>query len=197
MNFSYFERTLVLVLLQKYSDQGYGTLPKGKEKKKNPQLSGDHKAQRKGNRQLLQSITRFPTLMTKEDQTIQRKDKEIFCSASTSFPPSIQYDKAIPFVKSSERQMKSLPLTCTGNHLYSFTPFHFREHPPSKTFCQYCQVNIYYSCNFPNLLSEHKQNGLICSKYIKNKEDNFAKFHSAFFLLLFIIQVSQEKQMPP
>lgn len=101
-------------------------------------------------------------------------------------------------MKSSGRQIKSLPLICTRNHLYSFTPFHFRQHP-SKTFYQYCQVNIYYSCNFPKLLSVCKQNGLICPNHIKNKEDNFAKFHSAFcfFINLTKLQINQNKQIPP
>lgn len=49
---------------------------KRKKKRKKLQLSGDHKAQRKGNTQLLQNITWFPTLMAKEGQAVQKKGKE-------------------------------------------------------------------------------------------------------------------------
>lgn len=128
-----------------------------KEKKgKKTQSRGGHNAQRKRNK-LQQSTSGFPTLRIIKGQAVQRKD----------------------FVESCKRQIKPLSHRCTSNHLHCFTPFHFWQNPPlaSKTFWLYCQMSMYYSCNFPNLLSVCEQKECICSKHIRNKEDNcFAKF---------------------
>lgn len=59
---------------------------------------------------------------------------------------------------------------------------------------------MYYSRNFPNLLSVCEQKELISSKHIRNKEDNcFAKFPLPFLFLTNLpkLQMNQGKQVPP